>query len=117
MTVYTGTVLAAYNYLNTIVLATGTNIEAAPIATRLSLVAASKALVDGADAAIGTLDTLIATPGASTLSVAVSGAFPPDIITAITAEQANIAQMNTLLDIRGYAGRILINSIVGAKQS
>lgn len=117
MTVYTGTVLAAYNYLNSIVLAAGTNIEAAPIATRLSLAAASKALVDGADAAIGTLDAQIASPGVSTLSVAVSGAFPLDIIAALATEQANFAQMSTLLDIRGYAGRILINAIVGVKQA
>ena len=105
MTVYAGDIVAKVSSLQAI-LSGVDDLVAAPASIRAAAVVSANALVGLIDAAILALDPQIASGGIATVA---SGTDPEKSITTLLALQANLNQARHLVDMRGYAGRVLIN--------
>lgn len=108
MTIYTGHIVEAASFLQEAVEDVG-DLEAAGQHDLAVIQKASQGLKDAVDAAVGSLDPQIGSDGAGGLATAVSGAFAPDTATMVQDQLANLVQQAALVDLRGYAGRVLIN--------
>ncbi len=106
--IFAGHIVDAYNFLNELVTTVG-DIEAAGDFDLAQLRKAARGLQQGVDDGIGALDPQIGSDGSGGLARVTAGVFPLDAQALIPAQLANLNQMDALLDIRGYAGRVLIN--------
>lgn len=109
MTIYAGHIVEAATFLRDLVDEIG-DLEQATGAQVAELQKAARTLKNGLSEAVVALDVEIGPEDTGGLSAAVSGAFAPDILPLVPAQLANLEQMDVLLDILGYAGRVLINA-------
>ncbi len=104
--IFVGHIKDAVSYLASLVTSTD-DIEAATPEVQSTIHAAAKALVDALDPAIRQLDS--SAPFASGLAPIASGCFAPDAVAQLEALDADHGQLLALLDMRGFAGRVLTN--------
>lgn len=108
MTIFAGHIVDTYNFLNELVTEVG-DIDAAGSFDLAQLGKAARGLKEGVEVGIGSLDLKIGSDATGGLATAVAGAFPMTTGAMLLAQLADLNQMDILLDIRGYAGRVLIN--------
>jgi hypothetical protein len=108
MTIYTGHIVEAVTFLQEAVEDVG-DLEAAGSYDLAVLRKASQTLRDATDVAIASLDPQIGSGGSGGLAEAVEGVFAPDLARIVGEQLASIEQQEKLVDLRGYAGRVLIN--------
>lgn len=100
--IYAGNIKAAATHLADLVDTIG-DIEQAGRWDLAQIDKASRALVAGLDSGIKELDPQLGG------SIATAGTDPQQAATELKAQLANLVQMEALLSLRGYAGRVLIN--------
>jgi len=102
--IYVGHITAAIADIGAAIAAAG-DLETADPRVLAPIAVAARSLADEVDAAINALDAEIA----SAAPLVAEGGFAPDMAAALMRVDGAIRQLVELHDVRGLAGRVLIN--------